>query len=189
MLDVGYWTFSRMKDWATVVSGFTTTIGLLAGAGYFIFKVRSGYEVLNVRLAIRCERAPKPESEMDFLAVTAIVSKGDRGSVLVQDAQAQVIAGGACQRIHFIGVERLSIERVQEDWLFRHVVRWGVRSRTASFLNLTPGEETQFSCLCEVPRKEPCTIEAVLLGHRPGSRRIGQWRASQISLPAAHTET
>jgi hypothetical protein len=57
------------------------------------------------------------------------------------------------------------------------------------FTNLSPGEETSFSCMFEVPTNECCEVEVIVFGKTVwfvyGSQesRPVQWRASAISLP------
>ena len=71
------------------------------------------------------------------------------------------------------------------------------------FLRLAPGDQTQFSCCFEVPSTAVCTVEVAVVGKRAwpswltgrgikrtwptqlthGSNKVGQWRASAVSMP------
>jgi hypothetical protein len=177
-------TLNDVKDVFDILKNLATALALVAGGGYFIYKVLSGYEVINVKLAVTTSRTPMPNSDRDYLNVVATFTKGDRGSVLLHDAQVRIKPHtGDPQQLAFVGVERLSIRLAVQGDLQRQEIRWGTRSQDAAFLNLTPGEETHFATYTDVPRNEPCTVEVVFLGQRPSSKRIGQWRASCVSMP------
>ena len=171
------------QKYADIIKNIATALGVVAAAGYFLFKAMSGHEILNLKLSVQTRRQPKENSDTDYLAIEAAVAKGDRASVQIHDAQVRVTVRGKSKTLPLEGVERLSIQRTVEGEICRQVVLWGTRSKQATFLSLTPGEETEFSCLTEVPRDEPCLVEVVFLGQRPNSVRLGQWRASHISLP------
>ena len=177
------------QKYADIIKNIATALGILATALYFAIKILGGYEVLNVKLAVRSKRESKPNSDRDYLAITATVTKGDRASVQLHDAQARITVNGLSHEIAFKGVERLSIKKIEEQSIYRHVVLWGLRSKKATFLNLTPGEESEFACITEVPKDQACIVEVVFLGQRPNSIRLGQWRASHASLPNTKKES
>jgi hypothetical protein len=175
------------KDFFDILKNIATTFALAAGGGYFIWKARSGYQIINVKLSLATSRSPIADStDRDHLSISATFAKGDRGSVFIEDAQVRVKpATEVAREMPLAGVERLSNQAITKGTRVRHQVLWNTRSEDSPFLNLTPGEETQFGCYIDVPRDQPCSVEVVFLGHRPSSTRIGQWRASGVSMPSA----
>src|SRR5699024_4152628 len=131
----------------------------------------------------------------DVLKIVLKLSKGDEGSVNVHDAQARVVWSKSEKIIPFVGIKRLSFTSekgaiIPKRYWFekdrqlsiKHL-NWRLQSRTNPFIRIGPNEETYFSCLCNVPADELCTIEIAVLGKRPKTWLISQWKASLVSVP------
>lgn len=164
-------------------------IALLSGAAFFAYKAISGYLITNVSIKLRCVRQHIPGATDDHLKVTITLEKGDRGTVQIHDVQARVCTAiGKLPPIFetdfdSLGVDRRSFKHKSFGNTERAVINWDRLSQTSPFLNLSPGEKTDFSFLAKVPSGIPCMIYCCVLGRRRGSPRIAQWRASSVSLP------
>jgi len=169
-----------------IAKNVVSLLALLWAAGFAVFKLNAGYEVVNLKLTLGVERSPKPNSQFDLLSVSAVLEKGDRGSILLHDAQARITTADGAQTLQFVGIERLSRRKDPlSGRIFRRVALWDTRAEKAPFLALTPGERTEFACVCEIRHHDIAQIETIFLGRRVNSWRFGQWRASHISLPKA----
>jgi hypothetical protein len=60
---------------------------------------------------------------------------------------------------------------------------WKKKSRRKPFLNLSPGEKTEFANSCQVDHGAVCHIEVAVVGVELKSGLRSQWRASAVSLP------
>ena len=134
-------------------------------------------------IKLRCYRQKISDEANDYLMVVASLSKGDRGSVNIHDTGVRIRYGKDTQTIPMIGVERLSYEPKSQTNTEHKKIKWEP-STTVPYLRLSPGEAAEFSCYCKVPRNEVCTIEVAFIGKRLTSRKMGQWRASRVSLPS-----
>ena len=89
------------------------------------------------------------------MTIVAQLKKGDRGATTLHDAVATLHCGDAEPATKpFSAAQRLSSINVDG--------RLEILQKTAAsvpFLNLPPGEETQFSTFFKVPHGQPCTID------------------------------
>ena len=115
--------------------------------------------------------------------MSAKVTKGDRGSLEVHDAQARFTFRDQVRTTAFAGFERSSFTTESLPDTKRHVIDWSKRSKDSPFLRLTPGESSSFSCHVEVPKKETCFVEVAVLGKKPCGEKVGQWKATYVSIP------
>ncbi len=149
------------------------------GAGVFFgYKALSGFHLINLSIDLEVSRETSPNRETDQLSVSAILSKGDTGTLVLDDAFVKVCAQDGTEVVTELqGLSRLDSKRLRRgEWV----------EATYSQLHLTPGESARFSCSATVAKNKVCHVEVVVLGHRlhhPWSRR-SQWRASAVSLPS-----
>ena len=159
------------------------TFAYLAAGGFFLYKIVTGYLMTNLSVEISCRRERSQKNEKDNLVVTANLSKGERGSVNLHDAQVKVSWDGGSVTKPLIGADRRSLKAEVVGKSKRNVVNWEERSAKSPFLRLTAGESCQFAAHFEVPSAQICEIELAVLGMKQAGFRVGQWRASTISLP------
>jgi hypothetical protein len=176
-----------VKDAGESVKAWAEAFAFASAAGFFLYKAFSGYMIANLTLCLNCERRVSRKAGVDYLVVTAVVRKGDRGAVTLHDAQARISAPAPNEKVlkKLSGIIRLSfreadgILQIQEN-----------QSQKSPLLNLSPGEETMFSTYFEVPSDRPCTVDVTLLGgwlwH---GKTTYQWRASQVCLPVSRDGT
>jgi hypothetical protein len=174
------WAYAREIPWKET-RDFAESLALFCAAGFFLYKVRTGYLIVNLSLRVSCFRQTASVNS-DYLVVSIELSKGDRGSILIHDAQ-----------IRITGPDETDIPGTLDD-LKRYTYRnaggrpgkelvWGQTSQTKPFLRMTPGDRTRISWCKEIPKDKPCKVELAVLGRRDFSFRYGQWRASCHSLP------
>lgn len=152
-----------------------------SAAGFFVWKVVSGFLIVNLSIEAKAERVPAAEGR-DHLAVAVTISKGSIGSLQLHDARVRVTYDEGQQELELIGYNRLSSE-LKDSPLSRRRITFERPSKRQPLLFLTPEEKATFSTCTDVPRHKPSTIEAAILGILTGGRRFGQWRSSIVSLP------
>lgn len=173
-----------MEQIILAVSPYIATFAYLAAGIFFLYKMLAGYFMTNLSVTLTTARQHLT-SERDHLAVSVELAKGDRGTVRLHDCQVRISWKGDPPIIKpLIGTDRRSknTERFAEK-LKRNVVNWDKRSVTQPFLHLTAGESSQFATYAEVPANAICEVEVAILAMRRTGVRVGQWRASAISLP------
>jgi hypothetical protein len=152
--------------------------------GFFVWKLRGGYLIVNAAVDIHVQRVKCNETS-DYLAVSAKLIKRGIGSLVLHDARARLTCSGQVTELALAGHERLAY-RYDEANPPRAKVLFNQQSESVPFLFLTPDEEATFSTYATIPNSEPCLIEVVFSGTRVRRKRIGQWRSSLVSLP--HTQ-
>ena len=180
----------------------------LAGA-FFLYRMVSGYFVVDLSLTLSSIREPHLEHGKDHLVIVAHVKRGERGSLRLHDAKARVTFPNGEERIEsFLGIDRVSFRTgptsQDEQAVFgkntvellsgddeekappgeaRKVLNFSRQSTKAPLLKLTPGDTTQFACLLTVPANFACCVEVRLLSKKHWNRKFAQWSASTVSLP------
>jgi hypothetical protein len=157
----------------------------LAAGGFFLYKLLTGYLMTNLSASISCSRQCAYRNGKDHLIVSVNLSKGERGSVNLHDAQVKVKWNSGAEAKPLIGANRRSLKTEAVGKSERRVVNWAKQSAKQPFLRLTAGESCQFAAYFEVPCAQVCEIELAVLGMKQSGLRVGQWRASAFSLPHA----
>jgi hypothetical protein len=113
---------------------------LLAAGGFFFYKVISGYQKIDLKLSLRCERSSVNEST-DLIIIFASLAKGDRGSLRIHDMQARFTwTPGHTAILPFIGFDRLSFNTVQSGVdKGRKRLDWVRTNSKSPFIALPPG--------------------------------------------------
>jgi hypothetical protein len=181
------------------MSGLETTkdvlqiIAWISAGGFFGYKALSGYLTVDMKVRLSCERKPSVGGK-DYLAVTAVIIKGERGGVELHDAQVR-LQSQMTRRVHgpvdLKTIERLGRTPLQPDppgsQSLRSRIDWTRVPADVPRLKLPPGDEMQLAALFEVEANEPYLVETVILARRIFlghlKRRFGQWRSTIVSLP------
>jgi hypothetical protein len=168
-------------DWLDAES---KALALLAAGGFFVYKVISGYQKIDLKLSLRCERTSMSETT-DLIIVFASLTKGDRGSLHMHDMQARFTwSPEHTVIVPFVGFDRLSFNTGQSGVdKGRKRLDWGRNNSSSPFIALPPGDSVQFACSSEIPKETIGTIEVAVLGVMRGSAAVAQWRSSYISAP------
>jgi hypothetical protein len=154
----------------------------LAAGIFFSYKVLTGYLMTNLSIALTTSRQ-QATPELDYLVVSVAMAKGDRGSINLHDCQVKISWADHQIVKSLLGTDRRSKKTEDLGKWKRNVVNWDARSIRQPFLHLTPGEETNFATYVDVPASAICEIEVAVLAMKLAGIRVGQWRASTISLP------
>jgi hypothetical protein len=167
---------STIKDIAQVTA-------LLSTGAYFLYKLFVGQLIVNLSLSATCQRFSLEGQPDDIVVCNILLKKGERGTVELHDAQIKATFNGKFITQPLLGIDRRSCitESISEKKIKK--INWEKRSEKSPFLNLSPGEESNFSCRIFVPKGEVCDIEFILLGKRKNHQKVSQWRASCISVP------
>jgi hypothetical protein len=177
------------KDWITLAGGAAATVGVIAAGGYFIWKVLTGWLIINLRLDLEVVRVSHGD-EKDLLAVTIILDKGTIDTLRLTRVMARAIpvasATTNAETVHF------KWEGLEPHLYYstkRGGMEWGIPDKDhVHALTLSPGDRTQFATAHEVLAAQTYLVEAIVLGHRWFLWKRGlQWRASSISPPVAMT--
>lgn len=160
----------KLSDWGQLAA-------LLAAAVYFGFKTLSGYLISDMSVKASCERKHGPDG-LDYLAVSVTVKKGERGGVIIHDAQARVTPSVPDEPQELIGIRKL----VPDTAGATARITW---KQEPEGLNMPPGDEMQFASMFKVPCRQPCRVEVVILARKflQFKGALGQWHACCISLP------
>jgi hypothetical protein len=189
------------KTWAEFVKNCAEALAIIVGGGgYFLYRSLRGAFTSNLSLSLSCARTKIPDTTEDWVAVKAKLSKGDRYSIELHDAQIRVSGPGVttvCER--FVGIDRRSYdtEPIKDDkgnaiGKTRKAIAFDRIAKSVPLLVLTPGEQTQFAHYVKVPSNSICTLEVVVVAKRwyhrwlrwePNADKLGQWRASAVSMP------
>jgi hypothetical protein len=183
--------------WSEVTKGFSETmtgLGVLAAGSYFAWRLYRGYFVQNLSLDLQLKRCAA-DAELDYLDVTTKVTKGDRNTTRFEDMEVRVWWPGVVSpRIEKVETIRRynfgypdEVAKANDQQRFIKVF-WDEQHPESPFLNMTPGETTQFSHLLVVPAGLPCYVDVVLIGRVKKSELYGQWRASGISFPISRQD-
>ena len=152
--------------------------------GFVAYKLYVGYFYVDLSLSLSSSRSHSI-GDVSILVITAKLKKGPQGSIRIHDMQAKVSCDGHVQFTPFVGFHRMSYCTAplgdEDD---RRLVDWSVTSGSAPLLRLPPGEEAEFSCFVRIPKDAVCIIEAAVIGReRRHFSGVGQWKASQVSVP------
>jgi hypothetical protein len=176
-------------DWKSVTEvlrNLAESLALVAAAGYFVYRWRRGNYTHNSSLSLDLKRQRSRTESKDDLVITANVRRGENWTVELRDARVQVGWDDQKRSVPLVGIDRRSygLGKSQEADIKHEIVDFAKPSEAKPFLQLAPGDETQYSCWVQVPSDAVCSIELVILGKRPTrSGKIAQWRASAISMP------
>jgi hypothetical protein len=171
----------NIHDFKEVTEGIKNCgegVGFIGAGLFFFYKFISGYLLINMSISVEFKRRNLSVGDEEMLVITTKLKKGDQGAVLLHDAQARVSYSDKSFIVPFSDIERLSFSHQSNP--SRQAIAWS-RSKKAPFIRMSPGEETEFSSTCRVPKQALCKVEVVILGHRPTSGKFGQWRASCVS--------
>jgi len=131
-------------------------MALLSAAVFFAYKAISGYLITKLTIKRRSMRQHIPGANHDHLKVTITLEKGDRGTVQIHDVQGRVCTANGKLPLVFetdldsLGVDRRSFKHKSFGNTERALINWEKLSQTSPFLNLSPGEKTDFSFLAKV---------------------------------------
>lgn len=149
---------------------------LVAGAAFFLWKLLTGWLIVNLKLSASAIREQK-DSETDYLAIAITLEKGTTDSVWIKDISVRVTPEGhqSSKLISVEGFRRLKVANGKLDWSTSDPIRteWPI----------SPGEALQLGVSCTVPCHIPAAVEVAAYGRRPFWTPGFQWRASLISLP------
>ena len=141
--------------------------GFIFGGGLFtLWKSFAGWSQVNLSLGIELRRCPqiKAQNELDHLVCVAKLKKGDRANLVIEKIHVLVREGNRIQASEFI--DDVNIQEA---------------SRT---LNITPGEEAQFSTYVLVPHSAVCKVVVTVFGRTIRKRApLSVWRVTDFSVP------
>jgi hypothetical protein len=173
--------WDHAKTVAETLKTAAEAFAFASAGGFFLYKLISGYLVVNLDLSLTCERRCSGSRQIDYLAVTAVVKKGDRGAVILHDARARISvpAPGEEHLKKLSSIVRLSFKK--SEGILELLEK---QSKKSPLLNLSAGEQTTFSTFFRVLADQPFMVEVTVLGNWPWHpKTVYQWRASQVSLP------
>jgi len=154
-------------------------IAFFAAGSYFIYKLIDGWGLLNLSMELEAER--QKGEETDLILIVLKLNKGDRGSLELQTVELKCEVENREPNIVRIPLiyplkQKSDVELQDKDMETR--IKWDKIDTDRPRLHLTPGESAQYSHVFQVPCRETCKVEAIVVGKRPVSIRFGQWRSS-----------
>src|SRR5262245_19247018 len=106
---------NEWKAVAAMLSGVAQLAAAVAAAWYFILRARRGHLIPNLSLLVTCQRVPSNQTGFDWLSIRVGLKKGERGTLGLANAQAQVSHGGTNQVVNLWGC-LLAGSRNAIDW-------------------------------------------------------------------------
>jgi hypothetical protein len=175
---------SDVQAIATSVQAIATTLGILGAGVFFLFKAAYGYNNVNCSIGVTCERQHK-DNGTDFVSATVTIDKGPNTALSLLRGEVQFSPADTAQPVE-LRLHRLAVSEGGSGLS----VCWDVLAPERA-LYVSPGEKLHFACVAEVPRSEPCRVEAIVLGRKRLRRLtawarspfLAQWRATAVSLP------
>src|SRR5262245_3641307 len=122
---------------ATEWKDLTEAFAWVAASLFFGYKAAAGYLVINLSVSARARRQSARNRHKDDLVIMVRLAKGDRGSLVLEDAAVRVRPGPQ-EPIPLQGQGRLSHKTETSGPRRRRHILW-TPSRSAPFLRLTPG--------------------------------------------------
>lgn len=187
-------TAERAPAWLQTTKVVVEVLAYVLAFLFFLFKAYVGYFFDNLSLSLSCRRhfasQQNQHAGKDQIVVCVSIKKGDNGMLRLFLLESRVVE----LRSGLEYKESFDIRRVgyKRDDVLRsrlEAIQWGTERKGYPTLQFPPGDETQFAHLFEVSPGEPCKIDVVLMGRSRWPRiKLGQWRASDISLPGENTK-
>lgn len=177
-------------NWETA-SNFAQTLALLAALSYFIYRAVAGWYNIAASISVDTVRARSEVKGKDALLITLHIEQGEYGALFLLDAEARIsifnhVSGKrtSLQSLKFEDIRRVGTLTEKKHFLHfinEDFINWE-KSLSRPY-RLSPKERTHFSCLAYVDNNLICHVEVAILGRKPLSTAIAQWRASTISFP------
>lgn len=156
-------------------------VALFAGGAFFLWKLATGWLLINLSIGVTTARQPVPESsDEDWLSVQVTLEKGPTDTVQVTQILARIA------RTHELE-SNPSKEQKSSDWESLEINSEG--EATGKGLSLAPGEKTHFAHTFRVKRAIPYLVHVVATGRRFFWPTGFRWRASAVSLPDVRKST
>jgi len=191
VLCIGILVFGIIKEGFCLETFKTvfTIIGFLVASCFFIYKILTGWLIINLNINIDEERIHIDEDN-DHLVIHILLTKGQTDSlwlknivIKLREMHAPVEEedlhqnSGNFKIIRPVGMDRI---RAENDWQQEGEDR---------LLTISPSEETRFSAYIQVNKLSAVVLEVAVFGTRPfhnienRNDDFLQWKASRIVLP------
>lgn len=160
-------------------AGLFTTLGIIATAGFFGWKIFAGWLIINLEIDIECKRQTNNETEgKDWLSILLVLKKGATDGLWLKDIAVRMY-GSNKQLIEEIkDIQEYNDVTIKDDKL-----DWDNPPEKKRKYTIAPNEVFRYGILREVEAGSPLIIEGAVYGRRPFWRKGFQWRASVISMP------
>ena len=159
------------------ISDSVTVGGALTAAVFFLWKLFTGWLIINLQVSIDLKRQSY-DGENDILAVQINLKKGSTDTLWIRDISLRVTPQWPADKptvITFAELTQLAIVNKKLDW--------EAACPEAKNITLSPDESVQFARAILVPRNRPALVEAAVFGDRTFWSKGFQWRASAVALP------
>jgi hypothetical protein len=205
-----------VKESFDIIKDVVEVLAYISALIFFVFRVSSGYFVVDMAISVDCERKRKPGAESkDYLGISVALKKGERASVQLHDAQVRI---SSCISDQVLGpfslttvwrTNRTDLEpdieasrnlcpelkpkQNKRPTTHRAQIDWTCIPQDTPRINLPPGDESKLAACVEVDQDIPYMIEVVVLARTIWAKRrngrFGQWRGSKVSLPIESEKT
>ena len=151
----------------SITKELTQSLAFIAGGIFFTVKIFQGYRFPNLSVSVSCERYSG--DEYDTIVIKVFLEKGAQGTLQIYDCQACITPENEEPiYVKFVGTRRLRgrDEKVSKAENRKSLSLEWETDRRNPFINLTPGEKTEFSCHKSVAKGKICQVEIAILGKR-----------------------
>jgi hypothetical protein len=179
-----------VPQWLQVTKVVLETMAYVLAGLFFLFKAYVGYFFDNLSLSLSCRRRSTmpqqaEQAGKDQIVVVVSIKKGDNGMLRLFLLECRVVElKSGEEHTKSFDIRRIGYKRDEVLKLKPQAIQWREERKGYPNLQFPPGDETQFAHLFEVTHGETCKIDVVVMGRSRWPRiKLGQWRASEISLP------
>jgi hypothetical protein len=182
-------TTEQVPHWLQITKVVVEVLAYVLAFLFFLFKVYVGYLFDNLSLSLSCRRRSASQQNeqagKDQIVVVVTIKKGDNGMLKLFLLESRVVElKSGLEHKESFDIKRVGYKRDEVLKSRPKIMQWGTERKGYPYLQFPPGDETQFAHLFEVAPGEPCKIDVVVMGRSRWPRiKLGQWRASEISLP------
>ncbi|WP_428659538.1 hypothetical protein [Runella sp.] len=151
-------------------------LALVLGAFFFLWKLSTGWLIINLKLSIATTRKKKQEdSGLDYLGVEIVLEKGDIDTLYLNDISMKVVYDDKIIFLDFPELRKCKvITGIQK-------IDWNSDNLKEELITLSPNEKIQLGKFIEVPSNTPIFIEVAVLGYRRFWKNF-HWKSSTISI-------
>jgi len=185
------------------IGDYLQALALLAAGLFFVYKLYTGWLIINLSVGISTTRHPLDKTKnKELLIVSLSLDKGTNDTLWLTkiEYKVELLGTGGAPAPPF---EPLPLpiwsagsgEEVMPEPHQRYQAQeagladWSVSPDRG--ITLAPGEKYAYAKAFVVPSGWVCQVEVVVLGKRPlfGERGLGQWRAVAIAPPLVPEKT
>lgn len=176
----------HLIHWLNNQSGLFTTLGIIATAGFFGWKIFAGWLIINLEIDIGYKRQTKDKTKgKDWLYISLVLKKGATDGLWLKDIAVRMYDSNKQLIEEIKDIQEYNDIAISDD----DKLDWANPPKKKRKYTIAPNEVFRYGILREVEADSPFIIEGAVYGRRPFWKKGFQWRASVVSLPIDNSNT